>query len=174
MKDAADIKAAVARSEDRIRAQPKIGHLTKTSKATVEDGLTCHIEDGPWNLTADMRKSLGGQNSEPDPGVFGRAAISSCLAIGYATWFARLDVPVNHIEVEVAADFDYGGVLGTSDSAANYSQLRYSASIDSPAAKEEIIKVLDWADAHSPWLSNMKTAFEPRRSFQITSSREAG
>ena len=77
-------------------------------------------------------------------------------------------------EVEVAADFDYGGVLGTSDSAANYSQLRYSVSIDSPAAESEIIKVLDWADAHSPWLSNMKTALTPRRAVQITSRGEAG
>ncbi|MDP6475636.1 MAG: OsmC family protein [Alphaproteobacteria bacterium] len=174
MKDPAEIKAAIMRSEDKIRAQPTIGHLTKTSKATVSGGLTCEIEDGPWNLTADMRKSLGGRNSGPDPGVFGRAAISSCLAIGYATWFARLDVPVDHIEVEVAADFDYGGVLGTSDSAANYSQLRYSVSIDSPAAESEIIKVLDWADAHSPWLSNMKTALTPRRAVQITSRGEAG
>jgi uncharacterized OsmC-like protein len=173
MKDAADIKAAIARSEDKIAARPAIGQLTKTSKATVSGGLTCEIEDGPWKLTADMRKSLGGRNSGPDPGVFGRAAISSCLAIGYATWFARRDVPVDHIEVEVAADFDYGGVLGVSDVAANYSELRYTVRIDSPAEESEIMELLDWADAHSPWLSNMKTSLEPRRAVQITSGREA-
>jgi len=45
--------------------------------------------------------------------------------------------------------------------------------VDSPAAEAEIIEVLDWADAHSPWLSNTKTAFEPRRSVQITSDAES-
>jgi len=34
--------------------------------------------------------------------------------------------------------------------------------VDSPAAEAEIIEVLDWAGVHSPWLSNTKTAFEPR------------
>ena len=172
MNDSGDIKAAIVRSEGKIGARPEVGRLTKTSRASIRSGLTCDIQDGPWKLTADMRESLGGRNTGPDPGVFGRAAISSCLAIGYATWFARMDVAVNTIDVEVSADFDYGGVLGVSDAAASYSEFRYSVTVDSPAAEKEIIKVLDRADAHSPWLSNIKTAFDPRRSVQITSGAE--
>ena len=110
----------------------------------------------PWKLTAAMPRSLGGHDAGPDPGVLGRAAIASCLAIGYATWFARLDVSLNSVEVEVEADFDYGGVLGVSDVSAGYTELRYSVNVDSPASKREIVRVLDKADAHSPWLTNMK------------------
>jgi organic hydroperoxide reductase OsmC/OhrA len=81
MGDARDIKAAVVRTESKIRERPTIARLTKLTKASVRDGLTCEIEDGPWKLTADMKKSLGGHDAGPDPGVLGRAAIASCLAI---------------------------------------------------------------------------------------------
>ena len=168
MGDARDIKAAIVRTESKIRDRPTIARLTKLTKASVRDGLTCEIEDGPWKLTADMKKSLGGHDAGPDPGVLGRAAIASCLAIGYATWFARLDVSLNSVEVEVEADFDYGGVLGVSDVSAGYTELRYSVNVDSPASKREIVRVLDKADAHSPWLTNMKMSFEPRRTVRIS------
>ena len=92
MNDAEGIKAAIVRSEDRIRVKPAIGRLTKSSTARIRGDLTCEIEDESWKLTADMRKSLGGRNQGPDPGVFDRAAISNCLAIGYAVWFARMAV----------------------------------------------------------------------------------
>lgn len=168
MANARDIKAAIVRNEDKIRQRPATGRLTKSTKARIRDGLTCEIEDGPWKLTADMRKSLGGNNEGPDPGVLGRAAIGSCLAIGYAIWFARLDVPLDGVEVEVEADFDYAGVLGVSDVSAGYSELRYSVNVDSPASRNDITRVLDKADAHSPWLTNMKTSFKPRRTVRIS------
>lgn len=167
MTSAENIKAAIVRVEDKMRARPSIGHLTKTSKASIGDGLTCQIEDGPFKLTVDMQKSLGGNDTGPDPGVLGRGAISSCLAIGYAVWFARLDVAVNKIEVEVEVDFDYGGVLGTSEVSPSYSALRYTVHIDSPADESDIMRVLDRAEALSPWLNNMKTPFEPQRTVRI-------
>lgn len=172
MPDSTNVKTAIVRAEDKLKARPSIGRLTKATKARVRDGLTCEITDGPWTLTADMKKSLGGSESGPDPGVFGRAAIGSCLAIGYATWFARLDIPLNSVEVAVEADFDYGGVLGVSDVGAGYSQLRYAVNVDSSAPKHDIMRALDEADAHSPWLTNMKTALEPRRTVQIQSPDE--
>lgn len=167
MGDEGRIRAAIVRNENKLRERPAIGRLTKSTTARVSGGLTCEIEDGPWKLTADMKKGLGGNEAGPDPGVLGRAAIGSCLAIGYATWFARLDVPLNSVEVKVEADFDYGGVLGVADVGAGYSALRYAVTVDSPAAKSEIIRVLDKADAHSPWLTNMRTSFEPRRTVRI-------
>ncbi len=152
-----DIKAAAIRVEDKVRRRPALGLLSKSCKASVHDGLSCKIEDGDWTLAADMKKALGGSDTGPDPGVYGRAAVSSCLAIGYAHWFARLDVPVNTIEVELEADFDYGAVLGISQASPAYSAIRFSVSIDSPASEADVMQVLDTSDAHSPWLANIRT-----------------
>jgi uncharacterized OsmC-like protein len=152
-----DIKAAAMRVEDKIRRRPALGSLSKSCKASIRDGLSCKIEDGDWTLAADMKEALGGNDTGPDPGVYGRAAISSCLAIGYAHWFARLDVPVNSIEVELEADFDYGAVLGVSQASPAYTAMRFAVSIDSPAPERDVLLVLDTSDAHSPWLANIRT-----------------
>jgi uncharacterized OsmC-like protein len=167
MIDSPGIKAAILRAEDKIRRRPDIGRLTKSTRATVRDGLTCMIEDGPWILTADMKQTLGGREEGPDPGVYGRAALGSCLAIGYATWFARLDVPVEGIAVEVESEFDYGGVLGVSEDGPGYSSVTYTVTVESPAPERDILRVLDIADAHSPWLANLTCAIAPRRMVRI-------
>lgn len=163
-----DIKAAAIRVEEKIRRRPSLGRLSKSCKASVTDGLTCEIQDQGWTLTADMKRNLGGNDTGPDPSVYGRAAISSCLAIGYAHWFARLDVPVNTIEVELEADFDYGAVLGVSQASPAYSGIRFAVNIDSPASESDVMQVLDTADAHSPWLANMRTQVAVERCVQRT------
>lgn len=172
MSVAKDIKSAIVRTEKKLRQRPSIGQLTKLTTARVEKGLTCEIHDGDWSLTADMRKSLGGNEEGPDPGVFGRAALSSCLAIGYATWFARLGVPLNSVEVEVEAEFDYGGVLGVAETSPGYSAIRYVVVVESPASENAILQALDVADDHSPWLANLRLPLEPLRTVRILESSE--
>ncbi|MDP6954149.1 MAG: OsmC family protein [Alphaproteobacteria bacterium] len=163
-----DIKAATMRVEDKIRRRPSIGRLTKSCTARVSDGLTCSIQDQGWTLMADMKRNLGGNDAAPDPSVYGRAAISSCLAIGYAHWFARLDVPLNSVEVALETDFDYGAVLGISEASPAYTGIRYSVHVDSPASESDVIRALDTADAHSPWLANMRSEVAVERVVQQT------
>jgi uncharacterized OsmC-like protein len=47
--------------------------------------------------------------------VLGRGALGSCLALGYAMWAIRLDVPIESLEVDVEADYDTRGELGVAD-----------------------------------------------------------
>ncbi len=62
-----------------------------------------------------MSQTAGGTSVGPSPGVLGRGALGSCLAIGCAMWAARLGVPIDALEVEVEADYDSRGELGVSD-----------------------------------------------------------
>jgi hypothetical protein len=36
-------------------------------RVRMHDGLTCDIEEGPWYLTADLPRQLGGQAASPPP-----------------------------------------------------------------------------------------------------------
>ncbi|NIV03707.1 MAG: OsmC family peroxiredoxin, partial [Calditrichae bacterium] len=54
----------------------------------------------------------GGNNQGPNPGIFGRAALGSCLAIGYMRWAAKLGVPISKIDIEVQTDYDARGEYG--------------------------------------------------------------
>ena len=147
------IKSAIERVTKTLIQRPSFGLGTGVSRSTITNGLTCEVREGNWKFTADMPEQVGGNAAGPTPGVYGRAALGSCLAIGYMMRAAQLGVPINALEVEVQADYDDGALFGTSKNIPpGYLEVRYSVTVDSDASEEEIMQVLDEADEHSPYL----------------------
>jgi uncharacterized OsmC-like protein len=155
-----------------LAARPERGHLSCATRARLTDGLRCEIEEGPWRLAADMPAKVGGGETAPTPGVLGRAALAGCLTIGIAAWAARLGVPVDAVEVEVEADFDARGELGVEGVPPGYQQVRYTVSIDSPAPRAELDRLLATAERHSPYLDVFGRAIALRRAVRLN-GREA-
>src|ERR1043165_2119449 len=145
------IKDAFERVVKAFTAKPSMGLGTRTSKARLVNGLTCEITEGQWKFSADMAEAAGGNASAPTPGVYGRAALASCLAISYKMYASKMDIAVDGIEVEVEADFDDGGLFGTTDVRAGYTDVRYTVTIESEESKERITELLNEADRHSPY-----------------------
>jgi hypothetical protein len=54
--------------------------------------------------------------------------------------------------VDVHADADARGLYGVADVPAGYTNVRYVVSLTSPAPHEDILRVLDTAEAHSPYM----------------------
>ena len=153
MTDQGAIRAIVERNVQLLALKPSRGHLTCATKARLVDGLRCEIEEGPWKFAADLPGKAGGNETAPTPGVLGRGALASCLAIGIATWSARLGVPIDALEVEVQADFDARGELGVGNGIPpGYTEVRYVVSIDSRASKHDLDKLLSTAERYSPYL----------------------
>ncbi len=154
MSEIEKIKVAVERSIKALSLKPSLGFGTGISKTRIKNGLTCEIQEGNWKFLADMPESIGGNAQGPTPGVYGRAALGSCLAIGYMMMAAKMNIPVAMLEVEVQADYDDGALLGTTDAnvVPGYSEVRYTVTIESEASEEEVLKMLDDADRHSPYL----------------------
>ena len=99
------------------------------------------MQEGNWKFVADMPEQVGGNGAGPTPGVYGRAALGSCLAIGYMMRAAQLGITINALEVEVQADYDDGALFGTSRYIPpGYLEVRYSVTVDSEAPEEEISK----------------------------------
>jgi uncharacterized OsmC-like protein len=117
------------------------GKETGKTRVRLRPGLRCDIEDGPWKLTAGVSENSGGTSAGPDPGTFGRGALGSCLAMNYANWAAKLDVPIEAIEVEVEGDYDVRGFYGLAELPPGYSEVRYRVKIESDAPEEAIRKV---------------------------------
>lgn len=91
----------------------------------LKPGLECEVEEGTWKMTVGMSEKSGGTNAGPNPGILGRGALGTCLAIGYAMWAARLGVPIDALEVDVEADYDRRGELGVADDVPpGYTQVR--------------------------------------------------
>ncbi len=161
------IKSTSERNEKALRLKPTLGQGTAVTRARIREGLTCEVEEGPWKLTVDMSEKSGGSDAGPNPGILGRGALGSCLAISYTMWAARLGVPIESLEVEIQADYDSRGMYGLDGVSAGYKGIRYLVRIESDAPESDILKMLDLADAHSPYRVVFSEAQELNREVRI-------
>lgn len=166
------IKSAFRRNRQALELRPSVGQGTARTRVTLRDDLTCDIEDGKWTLVADMSEKHGGAGAGPDPGVLGRAALGSCLVICYRQWAEHLEIPVSGIEVEVQGDYDSRGSHGVGDVAPGYREVRYVVTIESEASEEDIMRLIDAADRHSPWLDDFTRPLTVRREVHINAPVE--
>ncbi|MGF1671208.1 MAG: OsmC family protein [Balneolaceae bacterium] len=171
MSDTKTLKESHERVKKLLTIKPEKGQYTTTTKVRVRDGTTCDVEHKQWTFTADVGKTEGGNDAGPGPSVLQRGALGSCLAIGYAKWAAYMDVPINGIEVDVEADVDARGVYGVEDVEPGYKGLRYKVYIDSPASEEEVMKVIEIADKHSPVLADFVNPVEVGREVNILNAK---
>jgi len=167
------IKTACERSMKALKLKPSLGQGTGISKVTITNGLTCEIEEGKWRFKADMPEAAGGNSEGPTPGVYGRAALGSCLAIGYMMKAVQADIPVTSLQVEVQADYDDGAMFGTRhDVPAGYTEVRYTVTIESDAPEEKIRQMLDEADLRSPYLDVFSRAQKCVRELKIVTPQQ--
>jgi uncharacterized OsmC-like protein len=170
--DHAALRQAFERNAQIVMTRPAVAQKTYVTRVHIRDGLTCDIEEGSWTLTADLSTTAGGNAAGPTPGTLGRAALGSCLAMSYVMWAAQLNVPLHQIAVEAQADTDLRGMYGADDIPAGYTAVRYIVSVQSPAAPEAIIRVLDIAEAHSPYVDVFRRPQVLQRHLHIAAEQE--
>lgn len=147
------IKTKLERNVRAVTLRPSVGQGTATTTARLGDDLNCEVHDGAVTLRAGMSEKYGGDGSAPNPGVLGRSALASCLAIGYAMWAARREIPIDELTVTVEADYDVRGELGVDDSVTPaYTGVRVKVDVRSPAPTADVEAMLEHADRHSSWL----------------------
>lgn len=167
MADPKTIKEAFERNKKAIELRPSIRKSTARTTIRVRNGTTCEIESGSKKMVCDVGTDAGGNDAGPGPGILERGALGSCLAIGYATWAAYLEIPVDNIEVEVESDFDASGQFGIADIPPGFKALRYQVMIESPAPKEKVQELIEKADAHSPVLDDFRRPIPVKREINI-------
>jgi uncharacterized OsmC-like protein len=165
------IKEAFERNKKAIELRPSVGQSTAQTMIRVRNGTTCEITASGKKLICDIGTEAGGNDAGPGPGILERGALGSCLAIGYATWAAYMEVPIHNIEVEVESDFDASGQFGIADIPPGFKELRYRVTIESPAPEETVRELIEKADAHSPVLDDFKRPIPVEREIEIKSTK---
>ncbi len=163
------IQKAVERTKKVLTLKPSLGKDSRKSIARMKNGLTCEIEEGNWKMLADMPEAAGGYASAPTPGVYGRAALGSCLVIGYMMKAAEMGIIIHSLEVEVEADFDDGALFGSADKSIppGYLEIRYSVNIETAASHEQVNQMINEGDEHSPYLDVFSRAQKCVRNVNI-------
>jgi len=162
------IKLAFERNARAVSPRPVMGQGTAVTRVRLRDGLTCDIEDGRWKLTADLGEKSGGYDRGPNPGILGRAALGSCLAVGYAMWAARRGVTLSRLEVEIQADYDARGELGVAEVSPGYHQVRCIVTVESPSPESAVRAVIEEAEAHSPYYEIFRQPVDVQRELRVT------
>ena len=154
------IRIAYQRNHRALALRPGKGLGTARTTIRLRDGLRCEVEDGPWRLDVDMGESAGGAGGAPTPGVLGRAALGSCLAVCYAQMAAVEGVELEDVAIDVEADYDARGETGFPEVSAGYSEVRLSVTLTSLAPREDIDRIVALAEANSSFLEVFR---EPQR-----------
>jgi uncharacterized OsmC-like protein len=163
------IREALERNAKAVSLRPAVGQGTAVTKVRLQPGLTCSVEDGAWKVTVGMSEKSGGANAGPNPGVYGRTALGSCIAISYGMWAARLGVPFHAVEVEIQADYDVRGELGVSaDVRPGYLEMRYRVAIQSNAPEADVLRVLDTADRCGSYVDIFAHGVPLRREVRVS------
>jgi hypothetical protein len=87
-------------------------------------------------------------------------------------WAAHLDIPLTHVEVEVQTDSDVRGMYGVGEVAAGYTAVRYVVTIESTASCEDILRLLDTAEQHSPYVEVFRRPQYLQRAVHIRRGKE--
>jgi len=168
--DQEKMQAALQRADKAFAKRPEAARMSKVATATVREGSRCEFSEDGWRFVADMPEALGGTGAGPTPGTFARAALSTCLAIGYSMRAAFLGVPLRSVEVELRAQMDHRGIFCGQAQAPTYSGLTYIVTVDSDAPEADLQRVLDEADARSPYLFLFQTPQVLRREMKMVRS----
>lgn len=171
MKTQPEIKTALDRAASMIEARPAIGQRAYKSIATVASGLTCAVNEKEWTFASDTPEAMGGDNGAPSPSTLFRAAVASCVAMGIKMWAARMEVPIEHVEVHLETDVDARGQFGVSDDVpAGFQKADLTIRVVSQAPDEEVRRTIDASLRYSPMIDAIKGGFPITTTIEISQS----
>lgn len=156
----AALKDLYERKRRVMLRRPGFGRSSGQARARLTADLCCDVEEGSWRTRVDQTLDEGGTGTAPHPGQMMRAALTACVAMGYRMWGARLDVPIDEVEVEVVCESDARGQLGFEDVTVGWKRITIDVRITSDASEADVRRVVATADRFSPMLANLSPAIE--------------
>ncbi|MEM9097719.1 MAG: OsmC family protein [Pseudomonadota bacterium] len=153
MTETQHIRDALERAEKAVTLRPQRGQRIFRNTAQVRRGTRCEVIEQDEQMVIDVPQALGGTGEGPSPSMVLRAAFTSCIAIGIRQWAARLDVPIDTVDVTLETDVDARGQLGVADEITpGFLGLRLQIDIGSDAPLAAIDKIVATSLCYSPLL----------------------
>lgn len=146
------LRDAFERMQHVFGKRPAAAQGTAVMRARVVDGARCEASEGDWRFTLDMPADGGGTGAGPTPGVHGRAALASCLAMGYSIELARAGFAPRSVEVEVQTDYDLRGLVGMAGIKPDYAAVRHTLYLDCDGPREALQAVIEKSQRQSIYL----------------------
>jgi uncharacterized OsmC-like protein len=143
LKDLYDRKARV------MSNRPELAHSSGHARVRLADGMVCAVHEAGATRPVDLGASDGGPGDHCSPDELLRASLAASLALGYRLWGARLEVPIEGIEVDLHTNDDARGqLLLETDVAPGWQRIHVVVTIVSAAPLADVQRVVDCANRH--------------------------
>jgi uncharacterized OsmC-like protein len=164
-----DLKELFQRTARAMARRPALARASSRTHARLVAGLACDVSQGEGGrvLRTDQSVSGGGAGEGPHPGQLMGASLAADLAMGYRLWAARLDVPIDAVDVDVVCEWDVRGQMDLAPAVAiGWDLILFDVTLASAAAEADVRRVVETADRLSPMLANLAPAV--RRIHRLT------
>lgn len=143
----ADYTAQPEKAVIQVKASSKVAGITGARPTRMGDTV----------VVSDSAPGLAGYALGPTAPEMLLGALASCLVHTYLIQAVLLNIPLDHVEIEIAAALDMSGVVGLSyDQPPLLQNVRYTAHIESPAAAEQIAQMHAIVEATCPVLNTLR------------------
>jgi uncharacterized OsmC-like protein len=118
-----------------------------------ESGVATDVRIGRHEVLIDEPPALGGADAGPNPVEFALAGLLSCQVVTHRFWAARLDIPLEDVQVDVEGDLDMRGFFGSEDGVRpGFGEVRVKVRLTGPASPEQYRELQAAVDQHCPVL----------------------
>jgi uncharacterized OsmC-like protein len=158
----AGLKDLYSRRAAAIRRRPAMALASGHARARAADGLACDVVQADLTaLRLDLPLADGGTGAGPQPEQLLRAALAGGLAMGYRLWAARLDVPLEAVEVDLSCEHDQRGQLGVDPAVpVGWQRVVIDVILTSRASEGALEGLVDEANRRSLVLANLSPQIE--------------
>jgi uncharacterized OsmC-like protein len=154
--------AAVAQRQADYQANPDAAIVTLTASSKVA-GITGArpTRMGETTVISDSGPGLAGHALGPTAPEMLLGALASCLVHTYLLQSVLLNIPIDHVEVNVSGTLDYAGVVGLPREQPSCMQnLSYVVHLESDAPPEQIAQIHAAVEATCPVLNTLRMPVE--------------
>lgn len=147
-----DVKAAVIKTIQSIKANPKAANVFLKANTELVDGDHCsaQVRDFPEMITDELPE-LEGKNAGPKPVEILLVALGTCQEVMYSAYASLMGINLESVKVTLKEDIDLNGMLGLDEKAApGYNKISFNTDIESDADEEALMNLIEAVEQHCP------------------------
>lgn len=147
------LRGIVAATSAAISVDTSNASVVFSAKGRGDSGVATDISIGRHEITIDEPPTLGGTDAAPNPVEAALAGLLSCQVVTYRFWAAKLDIPLDDVQITTEGDLDVRGFFGLEDDVRpGFGEVRVQVRLSGPASAEQYRELQAAVDQHCPVL----------------------
>ncbi len=151
------VKQAVLATVEAIQNDPAAAQVQYLAQTQWEEDVRCTARVRDFDpIVIDEPAAFGGGDSAMSPADVVLVALGTCQEIMYAALASTMDIPLDEVKVDVAANLDLRGLAGLDpEIPPGLLEVSYDVRIKSSAPVEDLKRLVDTVENQCPLLDTL-------------------